>query len=368
MKILGLVGARPNFVKMAPVIAALQKYSGVEALLVHTGQHFDRVMSDVFFAELQLPVPDVNLGVGNLKPWIQAAQIIEKLGNIISEKKPAWVLVPGDVNSTLAGAVAAVRAGSKLAHLESGLRSFDQTMPEELNRIATDHLADLLFVTEPSGLDNLRKEGIPDSRVRFVGNTMIDTLLKSRELARQRTINSNLGLESGAPFILVTMHRPAIVDDVDGLNRLFEILKYATKKGKVVFPIHPRTRKRLIEIELADSFAGLPGLLLIEPLGYIDFLGLLDRAKVVMTDSGGIQEETTVLGVICLTLRDNTERPVTCEIGTNRLVGTDPAVVNNALDEVWDSQPEGKIPDGWDGKASQRVADYLLTRLENSNT
>ena len=366
MKILGIVGARPNFVKMAPVIAALQKHSGVETLLVHTGQHFDEIMSDIFFEELQLPVPDVNLGVGNLKPWTQTARIIEKLGNIISEKKPAWVLVPGDVNSTLAGAVAAVRAGSKLAHLESGLRSFDQTMPEELNRVATDHLADLLFVTEPSGLDNLKKEGVSERRVRFVGNTMIDTLIKSRELASQRTISSNLGLEPGEPFILMTMHRPAIVDEAEGLNRLFEILKYATKKGKVIFPIHPRTRKRLIEVELADSFEKLPELLLIEPLGYIDFLALLDRAQVVMTDSGGIQEETTVLGITCLTLRDNTERPITCEIGTNRLVGTDPPIVNSALDEVWGNPPEGRIPDGWDGKASQRVAD-LLTRFENSN-
>jgi len=366
MKILGIVGARPNFIKMTPVIAALKKYSGVETLLVHTGQHFDQKMSDIFIEELQLPVPDVNLEVGKLKPWIQTAQIIKKLGDIISEKKPSWVIVPGDVNSTLASAVAAVRAGTKLAHLEAGLRSFDHTMPEELNRVATDHLADLLFVTEPSGLDNLKNEGVSEKRVRFVGNTMIDTLLKSRELARQRTIISNLGLKPGEPFILMTMHRPAIVDEAKGLHRLFRILKYATQKGKVAFPIHPRTRKRLIEFELAKLFEELPGLLLIEPLGYIDFLALLDRAKVVMTDSGGIQEETTVLGVTCLTLRDNTERPITCEIGTNRLVGTDPTMVNSALDEVWGNPPEGKIPDGWDGKASQRVAD-LLTQLENSN-
>lgn len=365
MKILGLVGTRPNFVKMAPVIVALRKHTQVETLLVHTGQHFDRVMSEVFFEELELPAPDVNLGVGNLTPWAQTGQIIEKLGNIIAEERPDWVIVPGDVNSTLAGAIAAVRAGCSLAHLESGLRSFDRTMPEELNRVATDHLADLLFVTEPSGLHNLKNEGIPESRVRFVGNTMIDTLLESRELAKRRTINRDLGLRTGAPFILVTMHRPVTVDNVKGLKRLFEILKYATTKGKVVFPIHPRTRMRLIEIELADLFTNLPGLLLIEPLGYLDFLALLAQARVVMTDSGGIQEETTVLGTTCLTLRDNTERPITCEIGTNRLVGTDPLIVKIALDEVWDNPPKGTIPDGWDGKAAQRVADCLLTQVEN---
>jgi UDP-N-acetylglucosamine 2-epimerase (non-hydrolysing) len=361
MKILGLVGTRPNFIKMAPVIAALRECSGVETLLVHTGQHFDRVMSDVFFEELKLPTPNIYLGIGHLSAWAQMGRIIESLGNIIAEEKPSWVIVPGDVNSTLAGAIAAIRVECSLAHLESGLRSFDRTMPEELNRIATDHLADLLFVTEPSGLINLKNEGLPESRVRFVGNTMIDTLLDSRELAERRTIGRFLGFEVGESFIVMTMHRPATVDNIVGLKRLFEILKHATTKGKVIFPIHPRTRKRLIEFGLDESFQSLPNLWLVEPLGYLDFLALLSRARVVMTDSGGIQEETTVLGTACLTLRDNTERPITCEMGTNHLVGTDPLSVNFGLDEVWDDPPKGTIPDGWDGKAARRVADCLLT-------
>lgn len=368
MKILAVVGTRPNFIKMAPVVAALRDCSGVKTLLVHTGQHFDRVMSEVFFEVLELPAPDINLGVGNLSPWVQTGRVIEKLGNIVADEKADWVIVPGDVNSTLAGAIATTRVGSGLAHLESGLRSFDRTMPEELNRIATDHLADLLFVTEPSGLYNLRNEGIPENRTRFVGNTMIDTLLESRELAKHSNVGSDFGLRTGEPFVLVTMHRPATVDNLHGLKRLLGILEYATTKRKVVFPIHPRTHRRLVQFELDQSFKNIPGLLLIEPLSYIDFVSLLDRARVVMTDPGGIQEETTVLGTPCLTLRDNTERPITCEIGTNRLVGTGPSYVNTALDEICGNPPKEAIPDRWDGKAAKRVAECLLTYVRTHST
>ena len=268
--------------------------------------------------------------------------------------------MPGDVNSTLAGAIATIRAGCTLAHLESGLRSFDRSMPEELNRVAIDHLADLLFVTEPSGLNNLKNEGIPENRFRFVGNTMIDTLLKMKDLASLKPTRTTLNLDKNEPYILMTMHRPGNVDNINGLKHLYEILRYATTKCKVIFPIHPRTRKRLKEFKVDYLFGDLQNLLLIEPLGYLDFISLLNHAIAVMTDSGGIQEETTVLGIPCLTLRNNTERPITCEIGTNRLVGTDPSSVNKELDEVLMNPPKGIIPEYWDGNAAQRVVQCIL--------
>ncbi|MBI4568669.1 MAG: UDP-N-acetylglucosamine 2-epimerase (non-hydrolyzing), partial [Planctomycetes bacterium] len=328
MKILAVVGTRPNFIKMAPVVAALRRRaeSGapVETRLVHTGQHYDFGMSEVFFRDLGLPEPDVNLGLGALTPWAQTGRIIDLLGDQIAAARPDWTLAPGDVNSTLAAAVAATRAGSRLAHLEAGLRSFDRDMPEELNRVAVDHLADLLFVTEPAGLANLTREGVPDARVRHVGNTMIDTLFKCRDLARDRPPPPNLGLAPGARFTLVTMHRPATVDRADGLRRLLAILAHAARRGPVVFPVHPRTRARLHEFGLAGEYGRVGGLALCEPAGYLDFLSLMVRARVVLTDSGGIQEETTALGVPCLTLRDNTERPITVERGTSTLVGNDP--------------------------------------------
>jgi len=363
MKIIGVVGTRPNFIKMAPVVSILKKHRGIaDTLLVHTGQHFDQSMSEIFFKELHLPEPDFHLGIGNFSPWKQSAQIVEKLGDIISKERPDCVIVPGDVNSTLASSIATIRSECKLAHLESGLRSFDRSMPEELNRIATDHLSDFLFVTEPSGLSNLKNEGIPASRVRFVGNTMIDTLLQSRILSRNSKIRSKLGLNE-QPFILMTMHRPGTVDNINGLQKLLEILVHAEKKGKVVFPIHPRTFKRLEEFKMINSFKQLSDLVLTEPLGYIDFVALMDQARIVMTDSGGIQEETTILETMCLTLRNNTERPITCSTGTNKVVGTDPTTVITVLDECWEISPNCSIPEGWDGKAANRVVDYLLSKL-----
>lgn len=367
MKVLGLVGTRPNLIKMAPVINTLREYTNdIESLFIHTGQHFDQLMSQIFFEDLELPVPDINLNVGNLTPWNQTAQIIEKLGDIINQEKPDLVIVPGDVNSSLAGAIATIRAECPLAHLESGLRSFDRTMPEELNRIAIDHLSDLLFVTEPSGLNNLKNEGISENRFRFVGNTMIDTLLKMRDLAYLKPIRDTLNLEENEPYILMTMHRPSNVDNIDGLKQLYEIISYATTRCKVIFPIHPRTRKRLKEYKLNNLFGDLQNLILTEPLGYLDFIALLNLAIVVMTDSGGIQEETTVLGVPCLTLRNNTERPITCELGTNRLAGTAASSVNKALDEVLDNPPKGFIPEYWDGNAAQRVVQCILNEKKMS--
>jgi UDP-N-acetylglucosamine 2-epimerase (non-hydrolysing) len=358
-RVLGVVGARPNFIKMAPVVAALRK-RGITTRLVHTGQHFDRNMSQIFFEQLGLPEPDTHLGAGGLTPWAQSAAIIDRLGELLSVERPEWVVVPGDVNSTLAAAVAAVRAGRRLAHLEAGLRSFDRTMPEELNRIVTDHLAELLFVTEPAGERNLLSEAVSSERIRFVGNTMIDTLLASRDLARRSELPMRLGLSPGTNFTLVTMHRPATVDHRAPLAELCAILGHALEAGPVVFPVHPRTRARLAEFGLLGGLRALPGLHLLDPVGYLDFLALLERARVVLTDSGGIQEETTALGVGCLTLRPNTERPITCEVGTNRVVGIAAGAVCAAFDDAWQTPPAGRVPEGWDGKASERVADVFV--------
>ena len=358
MKVLGVVSARPNFVKMAPVVRALAA-QGVDAFLAHTGQHFDAEMSGVFFAELGLPAPRVNLGVGALLPWQQSGRIVEGLGNLIAEEKPDWVIVPGDVNGTLAAAVAAVRTGTRLAHLESGLRSFDRRMPEELNRIAVDHLADRLYVTEPSGGENLKREGVPDARVCFAGNTMIDTLDACRGRAEKRAPLSSLALDDG--YILLTMHRPDSVDSEPGQRRLLEIVRAASELAAVVFPVHPRTRRRMRELGTEAAFRESPRVFLIEPLGYLDFMAAMLRARVVMTDSGGIQEETTALGLACLTLRESTERPITCSVGTNRVVGTLPESVRKALRDVWSKPPIGTRPEGWDGRASARVVQDLLT-------
>ena len=358
MKVLGVVSARPNFVKMAPVVRALAA-RGVDAFLAHTGQHFDEEMSGIFFGELGLPAPRVNLGVGALTSWQQSGRVVEGLGDLIHAEKPDWVMVPGDVNGTLAAAVAAVRTGTRLAHLESGLRSFDRKMPEELNRIAVDHLSDRLYVTEPSGSENLKREGVAAERVFFAGNTMIDTLDACRGLAEKRAPFASLGLRDG--YILLTMHRPDTVDSELGQRRLLEIVRAASELGDVVFPVHPRTRRRMRELGLEAGFRETPRVFLGEPLGYVDFMAAMLHARVVMTDSGGIQEETTALGLPCLTLRDSTERPVTCSVGTNRLVGTVPENVRKALGEAWSEPPRGARPEGWDGRASERVVQDLLT-------
>ncbi|MBI1737082.1 MAG: UDP-N-acetylglucosamine 2-epimerase (non-hydrolyzing) [Candidatus Rokubacteria bacterium] len=358
-KVLCTVGARPNFVKVAPVVIAL-KERGVATVVIHTGQHFDPEMSDVFFGELGLPQPDVNLEVGRLPAVVQTARIVEQLGAIIEREQPDWVVVPGDVNSTLAAAVATVRCGRRLAHLEAGLRSFDRAMPEELNRVATDHLSDLLLATERSALRNLAAEGIPEDRVALVGNTMIDTLLRLLPHARARPIRQRLGLREDEPIVLVTAHRPSNVDGPDGLDRLVRILEHASAHAATVFPVHPRTRCRLLEHGGLRSLAQVGRVHLTEPLGYLDFVALMDTARVVLTDSGGVQEETTALGRPCLTIRDTTERPVTCEVGTNAVVGTDPGVVARALEKVWTEPPGGRRPELWDGHAAGRAAEALL--------
>ncbi|MCA1828673.1 MAG: UDP-N-acetylglucosamine 2-epimerase (non-hydrolyzing) [Myxococcales bacterium] len=354
MKILHIVGARPNFMKMAPIIAALKQRDGVRQVLVHTGQHYDAKMSDVFFQDLGMPDPDVHLGVGSGSHAQQTAKIMLEIEPVLLGEKPDVVVVAGDVNSTIGVALVAAKLGLRIAHVEAGLRSRDWTMPEEINRVLTDRLSDLLFTPSRDGDENLVREGIEKGRIHFVGNVMIDSLRAALPRARQSRIHERLELSKGG-YALATLHRPANVDDPAALERLLSALSEVGQEIPVVFPIHPRTRSRLPEGFNAR------GVKLVEPLGYLDFLALTADARLVMTDSGGIQEETTALGVPCLTLRENTERPITVEVGTNQLVGTDPARVIPAAREVLAGRgKKGRIPELWDGHAAERVAEVLV--------
>jgi UDP-N-acetylglucosamine 2-epimerase (non-hydrolysing) len=354
MRILYVVGTRPNFVKTAPVIAALRaRLPQGGHTIVHTGQHYDRLMSDVFLEELGVPPPDHMLEVGSGSHAQQTARVIERLEPVLLAEKPNLVMVPGDVNSTLAAALTAAKLQIPVAHIEAGLRSFDRTMPEELNRIVADEVSDHLFLHSDEAIANLRAEGIADERMHFVGNTMIDTLVALEERFRAAGAAARLGVEP-REFALVTLHRPALVDG-PLLAETVERLAALARKMPVVFPVHPRTRKTMEEIE-SDH----PGLLLCEPLGYLDFLSLLSDAGAVLTDSGGIQEETTYLGIPCFTLRDNTERPVTIRAGTNTLLGLDPAAIATIptrLGERPVARPEP--PPLWDGRAAERIADVI---------
>ncbi len=354
-----VVGARPNFMKAAALVGPL-KAAGLRVRLVHTGQHYDGRMSGVFFRQLGLPRPDRHLGVGAAEPAIQLARILERLDRELAAHPPAMVVVVGDVNSTLAGALAASTRRIPLAHVEAGLRSFDRRMVEERNRVLVDHLADLLFTTAADDDRNLAREGIPAARIRRVGDVMVDTLRRHRGAARKAApaLLKRLGLRR-RDYAVVTLHRPENVDDPARLGALLAGLGRASRRLPLLFPVHPRTRRR---------FAGrrLPsGLRLVEPLGYLEFLGLMDAAAAVLTDSGGIQQETTVLAVPCLTLRDNTERPVTCRLGTNRLVGASPAAIDRALASALSRPPRGRIPPLWDGKAGTRVARGIATWLRS---
>jgi UDP-N-acetylglucosamine 2-epimerase (non-hydrolysing) len=355
MRILYVVGTRPNLVKMAPVIGAMRARAPEAGhTIVHTGQHYDRLMSEIFLDELGVPEPDHMLEVGSGSHATQTAQVMERLEPVLLEEEPDLVLVPGDVNSTLAAALTAAKAQVPVAHIESGLRSFDRTMPEELNRIVADVLSQYLFLHSDEAVENLRSEGIPDGRMHFVGNTMIDTLAALEPRFRAAGAAASLGVEPGA-FLLVTLHRPALVDG-PLLGETMAQLAAVAAEMPVVFPVHPRTRKMLSEAE-----AGRPGLHLIEPLGYIEFVSLLADAGAVLTDSGGIQEETTYLGVPCFTLRDNTERPVTIRAGTNTLLGLDPAAIAG-IPAALAVRPAGRPdpPPLWDGHAAERIADVIL--------
>lgn len=349
MHILHVVGARPNFMKAAPVIRALGKRSHVRQSLVHTGQHYDVNMSDVFFQQLRIPTPDVNLGVGSGSHARQTAEIMSGLEGVMLERKPDVVLVYGDVNSTVAAALVCAKLLISVAHVEAGLRSFDRTMPEEVNRIVTDQLADLLFTPSDDGDRNLRAEGIAAEKIHRVGNVMIDSLVELLPAANE--IPKNLA----GRYALVTLHRPSNVDDDATLSGIIEILVELNEDIEVVFPVHPRTRKRMEA--LSADFSRLQ---LLEPLPYIEFLALQKNATVVITDSGGIQEETTYLGVPCLTMRDNTERPITVEMGTNILVGQSGRRLIEEVQRILRGEAKvGTIPPLWDGYSGERIAEML---------
>jgi len=379
-KILFVVGARPNFMKVAPVMKEMSKCPAEFAqLLVHTGQHYDEEMSGSFFDSLDLVVPDIYLGVGSGTHAVQTGRILIEFEKVCTQHKPDLIIVVGDVNSTVACALGAAKLRIPVAHIEAGLRSFDRTMPEEINRILTDQIADYLFTTCRDGNQNLKREGIQKEKIFFVGNVMIDTLLSHQERARNSNILEKLGLRRNnriRRYILVTLHRPSNVDDQEILKGILKSLNQLAKKVPVIFPAHPRTIKMMRHFELLGMvkyreriLSGRIGqasreVLVIPPLGYIDFLCLMSRAAVVFTDSGGIQEETTILGIPCLTLRNNTERPITVKEGTNILVGNDPdKIVKTAREVLKSGTPSHKVPRLWDGKAAERIVKILRTAL-----
>jgi UDP-N-acetylglucosamine 2-epimerase (non-hydrolysing) len=355
MRVIAVAGARPNFMKIAPLMWEIGRRDGIEAYLVHTGQHYDERMSKLFFEELKIPRPDIDLGVGSGSHAVQTAEVMKRFEPVVLEQKPDAVVVVGDVNSTIACALSAVKVGVPVAHVEAGLRSFDRTMPEEINRLLTDAISRWLFVTEPSGVTNLLREGVLQERIHLVGNVMIDTLLACRDVCRNCSVLHELKLE-GRPYTVLTLHRPANVDDPVVLHGLLEAFCQIQRELPIVFPVHPRTRNMLESHDLSS----MPGLIVIEPLGYLDFMKLLSEARLVLTDSGGIQEETTVLGVPCLTLRENTERPITIHQGTNTLVGLRPGRIIAEARRALDHPPHpGRVPELWDGRAAARIVDIL---------
>jgi UDP-N-acetylglucosamine 2-epimerase (non-hydrolysing) len=361
-----VVGARPNFMKAAPVRAALEAYPTLTQLLVHTGQHYDENMSQVFFRDLDLPRPDVNLEVGSGSHSVQTAEIMLRIERVLLEQKPGVVLVYGDVNSTVAAALVAVKLGISVAHVEAGLRSFDRSMPEEINRIITDRIADLLFTPSEDGNANLIREGVSTDRIFLVGNVMIDTLLRLQGKAEDRwpLLPRHLRIPDrvlNEKYALVTLHRPTNVDEPSHLAGLIETLADISLHLPVIFPVHPRTRERLRAVGLEVTG---PQLYLVDPVGYLDFQALQRHAAVVITDSGGIQEETTFIGIPCLTMRSNTERPVTTSLGTNRLLGTDLTGLKLHVRRILEGdRPSGRCPPLWDGHAGERIAAVLASRF-----
>lgn len=361
--VLSVVGARPNFVKMAPVSRALAQAGGFRHTIVHTGQHYEARMSDLFFEDLEIPEPDFHLGVGSGPHGAQTGRILERVESILLEQRPDFVLVYGDVNSTLAGALAAAKMGIPVGHVEAGLRSFDRTMPEETNRVVVDHVAEVLFTPSRDADSNLAAEGIGRERIRFVGNVMIDTLARWRSAAEAREAWAEHGV-ARSEYALVTLHRPSNVDDAGRLREVVLALEAIAREIPLVYPVHPRTRERLAALHLERDRAA--GLVLLEPAGYLDFLSLELGSRFVLTDSGGVQEETTWLGIPCLTLRPNTERPVTIREGTNRLVELRdlPAAARQALTRP----PAARgIPELWDGRAASRIVRVLSERFETSS-
>ncbi len=358
-KIISVVGARPNFMKVAPIHKAFQKYSSkIRHLICHTGQHYDKKMSKVFFEDLEMPHPDFYLGVGSGSHAEQTANVMIEFEKVLLAEKPDLIVVVGDVNSTVACSLVAAKLNIKVAHVEAGLRSFDRTMPEEINRLLTDAISDYLFVSEKSGLTNLKNEGILKNKVFFVGNVMIDSLIHYLPKADKSSVLQNYSL-TPSDYILVTLHRPSNVDSNDFLKDLMRLFENLAGKKKIIFPVHPRTKKNLEEAGYGNNLN--KNIILTEPIGYIDFLALTKNAGLIITDSGGIQEESTYLGVQCITVRNNTERPVTVEVGTNQLIGTDlNSVEKCALDILSGNIKCGKIPELWDGKTAERITEFLV--------
>jgi len=366
MKIISVVGARPNFMKIAAIHDAIVSYNSqnnnkIVHLICHTGQHYDEKMSKIFFNDLELPKPDFYLGIGSASHAEQTARIMIEFEKILINERPDLIIVVGDVNSTIACSLTAVKLGIKIAHVEAGLRSFDRTMPEEINRILTDMISDYLFVTEKSGYNNLMSEGIRNDKIFFVGNVMIDTLLKYLPKTRKMNVGDKYKIEN-KKYCAVTLHRPSNVDNEDNLYKLIDMLNKIAKEIKIIFPIHPRTRKNLIEYGLDRELN--KKVILENPLGYLEFINLLENSLFVLTDSGGIQEETTFLNVPCITLRNSTERPVTVEVGTNYLVGENLEKAWEYIQIVLNGKAKiGVIPELWDGKASKRIINILVDKF-----
>jgi UDP-N-acetylglucosamine 2-epimerase (non-hydrolysing) len=372
--IMCVVGARPNFMKIAPIIRALRSQpDAIPVCLVHTGQHYDTEMNDAFFTQLKIPHPDVELEVGSGSHAVQTAEIMKRFEAVVDRESPAAVLVVGDVNSTIACALVAAKKNIPVIHVEAGLRSFDRTMPEEINRVLTDRISDMLFITEPSARNNLHNEGVDDRQVHFVGNVMIDTLRHSlsQSVPAETTLasvdNADLFLEGGQGYVVLTLHRPANVDDRGLFRHLLETVRLVSEKIPVVFPVHPRTRKALDDHGLL-SYLDSEKIVCLPPLGYLEMLGLVSSARLVMTDSGGLQEETTVIGVPCITLRENTERPVTVDQGTNTIAGHDRELIMSVVDDVLtDGGKRGRTPELWDGRAADRIKRVLNDWLHESS-
>lgn len=367
MKVILVSGARPNYMKIAPIVWAIRKFNqcnraNIQFILVHTGQHYDDRLFKIFFNELDLPEPNYDLSVGSGSHAFQTAEVMKRFEPVLESEDPDLVLVVGDVNSTLACALTAVKRGIPVAHVEAGLRSFDRTMPEEINRVVTDSISDYLFTTEPSANENLLHEGIIPSKIFFVGNVMIDSLLRYRDVAKDVPLLEKYGLRF-RKYAVVTLHRPSNVDHPETLRRIVGALHRLSKEVPIIFPCHPRTAARMKSLGSDKPGHSANGLYVCEPVGYIDFLCLMDQAAVVLTDSGGIQEETTILGVPCLTLRQNTERPITLKMGTNVLVGTDPdRIVAEGIRALYDRSKNTTKPPLWDGRASDRIVECLVNR------
>lgn len=368
-KIISVVGARPNFMKVAPLHRAFGKYPFLESIIVHTGQHYDERMSSIFFDQLGLPKPNYYLGVGSGSHAVVTAKVMVEFEKIVLQEKPDLVLVVGDVNSTLACALVTKKLNIKLAHVEAGLRSGDLQMPEELNRILTDSISDYLFVTEQSGMVNLAREGVAGAQTFFAGNVMIDTLCYFREKASRLSLLQDLGLEP-KDYVLMTMHRPSNVDQAEKIQTVLEVIRGIAEEKTVVFPLHPRTLKNLKKYNLLDDFLAIPNLMVLEPQGYLEFLLLMENSLLIVTDSGGIQEESTYLQVPCLTIRSTTERPVTMELGTNVLIPQlDAKIILSKFRECLAGESRaGIIPPLWDGQAAPRIANTLVEALSPTPT